>query len=370
MKKPMHFTTDKRIVMTLDAGGTNFVFSAIQGGEEIAKPIRLPSYGHDLDLCLNAIISGFKQIDEQLPGRADAISFAFPGPSDYRNGIIGDLQNLPAFRGGVALGPMLEDTFKIPVIINNDGDLYAYGEAIGGFLPYINLLLEKSGTQRRFKNLVGFTLGTGLGGGIVIDGEMLYGDNSGASEVTLLRNKLHPKMNVEESVSIRAIQMVYAKSTGISFKDVPTPKEIFEIGTGKRTGDREAAIKAFETMGEVLGDAIGNVLTIIDGLAVIGGGIAGAYLLFCKKMINEINSSYQNSEGERYQRLFVKAFNLEDKDELNTFLKGDSREITIPGSNRKILYDPFRRVGIGLSKIGTNKAVALGAYAIALKEIS
>ena len=123
-------------------------------------------------------------------------------------------------------------------------------------------------------------------------------------------------------------------------------------------------------MGEVLGDAIGNVLTIIDGLAVIGGGIAGAYLLFCKKMINEINSSYQNSEGERYQRLFVKAFNLEDKDELNTLLKGDSREITIPGSNRKILYDPFRRVGIGLSRIGTNKAVALGAYAIALKEIS
>jgi glucokinase len=64
-----------------------------------------------------------------------AISFAFPGPSDYPRGIIGDLGNLPCFRGGVALGPMLEDTFEIPVFINNDGDLFAYGEAIGGFLP-------------------------------------------------------------------------------------------------------------------------------------------------------------------------------------------------------------------------------------------
>ena len=102
----------------------------------------------------------------------------FPGPADYPNGIIGDLGNLPGFRGGVALGPMLEEKFGIPVFINNDGDLFVYGEAIAGFLPYVNGLLEKAGSPKRYKNLFGVTLGTGFGGGIVRDGELFIGDNS------------------------------------------------------------------------------------------------------------------------------------------------------------------------------------------------
>ncbi len=82
------------------------------------------------------------QIRRQCHEPPVAISFAFPGPADYPAGIIGDLPNLPAFRGGVALGPMLEEKFGIPVFINNDGDLFVYGEAIAGFLPYVNGLLE------------------------------------------------------------------------------------------------------------------------------------------------------------------------------------------------------------------------------------
>jgi len=58
-------------------------------------------------------------------------------------------------RGGVALGPMLEERFGIPTFINNDGDLFVYGEAIAGFLPYVNGLLEKAGSPKRYKNLFG-----------------------------------------------------------------------------------------------------------------------------------------------------------------------------------------------------------------------
>ncbi len=64
-----------------------------------------------------------------------AISFAFPGPADYIHGIIGDLPNFPAFRGGIALGPYLEERFGMPVFINNDGNLFAYGEAIAEHSP-------------------------------------------------------------------------------------------------------------------------------------------------------------------------------------------------------------------------------------------
>ena len=52
---------------------------------------------------------------KNLKTRPVAISFAFPGPADYPNGIIGNLPNLTAFRGGVALGPMLEEKFQLPV---------------------------------------------------------------------------------------------------------------------------------------------------------------------------------------------------------------------------------------------------------------
>ena len=150
-----HIRQDKRIVMTLDAGGTNFVFSAMQGGKEVIDPIRLPSNADDLDRCLKTVTRGFDEARAQCRalGQPVAISFAFPGPADYLNGIIGDLANLPAFRGGIALGPMLEDHFGIPVFINNDGDLFAYGEAIGGLLPKINEMLEEAGSPKRYQNL-------------------------------------------------------------------------------------------------------------------------------------------------------------------------------------------------------------------------
>ncbi|MEG1935820.1 MAG: ROK family protein, partial [Rikenellaceae bacterium] len=168
---------DKRVVMTLDAGGTNFVFSAVQGCEEIVTPISMPSNAGVLQRSLEGIIKGFKEVKNQLNVSPDAISFAFPGPADYPNGIIGDLGNLPGYRGGTAIGAMLQQQFNIPVYVNNDGNLYALGEAAYGFLPYINEQLEEAKSSKRFRNLVGFTLGTGIGGGIVSGGNLLLGDN-------------------------------------------------------------------------------------------------------------------------------------------------------------------------------------------------
>ena len=150
----MSYKNDDRIVLTLDAGGTNFAFSAIQGGKEVVEPIRLPSKADDLGKCLGAIISGFSQLKEKTAADPVAISFAFPGPADYPNGVIGNLANLPSFRGGIALGPMLERQFDLPVYINNDGDLFAYGEAIAGFLPWINEQLDNAGSPKRMRSAV------------------------------------------------------------------------------------------------------------------------------------------------------------------------------------------------------------------------
>ncbi len=365
----MDLYTDQRVVMTLDAGGTNFRFSAMQAGKAIIEEVAMPSNGDDLPRCLDNIVTGFAQVQERCPVTPAAISFAFPGPTDYPNGIVGDLGNLPGFRGGVALGPMLADKFGIPVFINNDGDLFVYGEAIGGLLPKINDLLAKQGSPKRYRNLFGVTLGTGFGGGIVRDGELFIGDNSAAGEVWLLRNKLAPKMNAEEGASIRAVRRVYAQKAGLSFDKAPEPKDIYAIGTGTSAGDKPAAVEAFRQLGEVVGDAMGNVLTLLDGLAVVGGGLSGAASLFLPPLVAELNSQYTGPSGQAFQRLIPRAFNLEEPQQLGTFLQGDAREVKVPGSDRVVAYDPLARVGVGLSVLGTSEAVAIGAYAYALNQL-
>ena len=366
----MRLKNDTRIVLTLDAGGTNFRFSAICGGGTITETATLPSNADNLDKCLANIVNGFTRVREKCPAAPVAISFAFPGPADYPNGIIGDCPNLPGFRGGIALGPMLEDKFGIPVFINNDGNLFAYGEAIAGFLPYVNDLLEKAGNPRRYKNLFGVTLGTGFGAGIVVNGTLLSGDNSISGEVWLLRNKLDPDMNAEEGVSARALRRTYAEETGIPFDGSPEPKHIFEIGTGTRPGSAPAAIEAFRRMGEVAGDAIAQALTLVDGLAVIGGGISAAGALFLPPLVAEMNGAYRSPDGTRFPRLASTAFNLEDPEQLKIFLAGDTRVLQTPGSGRQVVCDVLRRVGVGLSRLGTSEAVAVGAYAYALQKLN
>ena len=66
----MDLHSDHRIVMTLDAGGTNFVFNAIRGGEEIFEPIRIKAKGATLEEVLTKIITGFNMMKEGLVSAA------------------------------------------------------------------------------------------------------------------------------------------------------------------------------------------------------------------------------------------------------------------------------------------------------------
>lgn len=358
---------DNHIVMTLDAGGTNLVFSAIRGGEEIVTPVTLPSCACHLEQCLTQLATGFSCICEQLAEAPVAISFAFPGPADYPAGIIGNLPNFPSFRGGVALGPYLEEKFGIPVFINNDGDLFAYGEALAGVLPEINLRLEKAGSIKRYKNLLGVTLGTGFGAGVVIDGNLLMGDNAAGGDIWCFRNKKHQQYIVEESVSIRAVQRVYRELSGDA--TLYTPKDIFDIAEGIRPGNQQAARQSFAELGEMAGDAIAQAITLIDGLVVIGGGLTGAAKYIMPALLKEMNSETGMMDGSRFPRLQSKAYNLDDEAEFARFAQGEAVKIPVPDSDRLVDYDPCKRIGVMISKQGANRSVALGAYVYALNHL-
>ena len=363
------YSNDGRIVMTLDAGGTSFRFSAMRGNRQIVDTVTLPSSADQLDRSLDAIVEGFRQVQSSLPAAPVAISFAFPGPCDYPKGVVVAPPNLTAYRD-VALGPMLEDRFGLPTFINNDGDLFVLGEATAGLLPHVNGLLERAASPKRFRNLFGVTLGTGFGAGLVSDGELYTGDNSNAAEIWLLRHKLEPGTNVEEGASIRFVRRTYAGGAGITVEAAPDPRAIFEIAEGRADGHRTAAQEAFRRLGEVVGDALAIATTLVDGLVVIGGGISGAHPQFLPAIVAEMNSTYRTPDGKPFRRLVQRAFNLEDTGEREQFLRGERREITVPGGNRTIRYDALQRVGVGVSRLGTSEASAIGAYAFALNRLS
>ncbi len=360
------FNNDNRIVLTLDAGGTNLEFSAIKGLKEIVKPIRISSEGANLEKCLNNIKQGFKNIISQLDEKPSAISFAFPGPADYSLGIIGDLKNLPGFKGGIPLKDILEEEFDIPVFINNDGDLFVYGEAICGFLPYINNMLKENNSPKRYKNLFGVTLGTGFGGGLVSNNTLYKGDNSLGTEVWLMSRANDNSINIEEDLSIRAIVRDYSElSNDFSLH---TPKSIYNIAKGNEPGNMYAANKAYEQFGEKLGHILANIATLTDSLIVIGGGLSKASELFFAPMIKAMKGCYYIDANNKYPKLVQKVFNIEEEKDTKKFLKGDIKSIKTP-AGKVINYDPMSRIGIGTTKLGTEKAVSIGAYVYALNNL-
>ncbi|MFW5751831.1 MAG: ROK family protein [bacterium] len=365
----MDIFNDNRIVLTLDAGGTNFVFTAIQGGKAITKDVTLPSNGHNIELCLNTIKKGFKQQIELLDAKPVAISFAFPGPANYTNGIIGDLFNLPGFRGGVPLASILNSYFNLPVFINNDGDLYAYGEALGGILPEINRELEKAVNSKRYHNLIGLTLGTGFGGGIVSENKLFRGDNSLPGEVWICSNRRNSEVNAEELVSTRAVQREYARVAKIKYPNNLMPKDIASIAKGTREGNREAALEAFSMMGRALGDTIANLQTIFDSIVVIGGGITGASELYMPFVMEELNSTFSQTSGSKIPRLVQKVFNLDESNDRKAFFMDNSIEIEVKETGEKLFYNPEPHLAIATSKLGASQAISLGAYAFALSSL-
>ena len=359
---------DKRVVITLDAGGTNLVFGAMQSNKFICDPITLPSNAQDLDKCLATIVEGFTQIINRLDAKPVAISFAFPGPADYPHGIIGGyLPNFPSFRNGVALGPFLAEKFGIPVFINNDGDLFAYGEALGGILPEINNRLAELGSTKTYTNLLGYTFGTGFGMGMVIDNHLNRGNNS-CAETFCLRHKNHPEVYVEEGVAIRAIKRVYAEKSG-DINHTYEPKDICDIAEGKIPGNKEAAIAAFEEFGEVAGDAIATAVTLTDSLVVIGGGLTGARKYFMPALMRQLRGVLHSIKGEEIPRMPAKAFNLDDEEEFVQFAHGAARPIKVYGTDKTVIYDPMKSTGVAISKLGASKAISIGAYSFALAEL-
>jgi glucokinase len=201
-------------------------------------------------------------------------------------------------------------------------------------------------------------------------GALYTGDNSLGGEVWLLRHKLVPGTNVEEGVSIRAVRSAYAAYAGVPITEVPEPRRIAEIARGEAPGHADAARRAFAQLGEVSGDALSFVTTLLDALVVVGGGIAAAHRLFLPALVAEMNGQYTTPAGEPFRRLVQAVFDLEDPEQMEAFLRGRTIDLRVPGSGRTVSFDALQRTGVGVSRLGTSHAVAIGAYAHALTRLA
>ena len=172
----------KPYVIGLDLGGTNSVFGIVDARGEIKATTAIKTGGYaTVEDYVKASVEALQPIIEQVGGIEKIKAMGIGAPNgNYYNGTIEFAPNLPwANNGIVPLGKLFSDSLGIPVALTNDANAAALGEMIYG-------------VARGMKNFIVITLGTGVGSGIVINGQLVYGCDGFAGElghVTMVRGE-------------------------------------------------------------------------------------------------------------------------------------------------------------------------------------
>lgn len=161
----------KPYVIGLDLGGTNSVFGIVNKEAQIVKTVSVPTAGHGTaDLYVQHCVEALKPLIEEVGGIGQIQAMGIGAPNaNYYSGCIEDAPNLE-WRGNIPLVKMFQEALNIPVVMTNDANAAAIGE-----MAY--------GAARGMKNFIEITLGTGVGSGIVVNGQLVYGHDGFAGEL-------------------------------------------------------------------------------------------------------------------------------------------------------------------------------------------
>lgn len=244
-------------VIGIDLGATNIRGAIVSNGhlsEIISR--RIHTKGTEEQVLEDV----YFVMDKLIDGDVKAIGIGVPSVVDVEKGIVYDVVHIPSWKE-VHLKEILEKKYDIPVFVNNDANCFALGELYFG-------------KGRDAKNLVGLTIGTGLGAGIIINGQLYAGPNCGAGEfgcVDYLDN------NYEFYCSGSFFNNVYGLDGQQVFKDA-------------QQGDARA-LQLYAEMGTHLGNAVKLVMYTLDpDLIILGGSVQSAYDYFEKTMWERINT--------------------------------------------------------------------------------
>ena len=107
----------------------------------------------------------------------------------------------------------------------------------------------------------------------------------------------------------------------------------------------------------------------IDGLVVIGGGITAARKWIMPGLLRELRAKMHTLSGDELNRVQMKVYDLDDEAEFREFAKGRLQPLKVYGTDRYVAYDPQKRIGVTISKLGASQAISVGAYAFALSQL-
>ena len=243
--------------IAIDLGGTNMRVGLVDGATLMNSMIEPCPAKEAEDVVLSQLK---RQIAQLMTPEVTGIGVGVPSVVDCQRGIVYNVANIPAWQE-VHLKDILEQEFSVPVAVNNDANCFALGVWRYG---------EGQGTN----DMVGLTMGTGIGAGIIIGGKLYNGVNTGAGEIGSLPYK---DADYEFYCSSRFFSQLHG-DTGANF--------------GKRAQEGDWQAKAvWEEFGRNVGELIKAVLfTYAPEAIIIGGGIASAFPLFETAMRQSLGS--------------------------------------------------------------------------------
>lgn len=269
----------KPYVIGLDLGGTNSVFGIVdRRGSIIATTSVKTQEQDDVEVYVDNCCTALKKIIEEVGGieKIQAMGIGAPD-ANYYTGIIDNPANLP-WKGEIPLAKMFSDRLGIPVALTNDANAAAIGE-----MAY--------GAAKGMKNFIMITLGTGVGSGIVVNGQVVYGSDGFAGE---LGHVIVDKSSEARSCGCgrKGCLETYCSATGVArtakmivssserptlLRNIPldeiTSKDV-AIAAGQ--GD-EVAKEIFEFTGKILGEACADFAAFCSPEAFIFfGGLTKA----------------------------------------------------------------------------------------------
>ncbi len=265
----------------IDIGGTNTDIGLVSSEGRCVARKNLPTAKYyDADLYVADICKKIKEMmAEQHVDAIDGIGIAAP-MGNYYTGCIENATNLN-FKGVTDLNALVHKYMDVPVTVSNDANAAAYGELVYG-------------GAKGMKNFITFTLGTGVGSGIVIDGKLLHGKTGNAGE---LGHVIMIPGGRQCGCGRKGCLETYVSATGIRRTAIEIleqnpdyngplskiPKEELtskDVGDAANAGD-PLAIKIFELVGEGLGVAMANAVAFSspEAIFLMGGPVKAGEVL-------------------------------------------------------------------------------------------
>ena len=260
---------DKPYVIGVDLGGTNTVFGIVDARGNVVVNASIKTAVHnEIELYLDDLVVGLNMLIEQVGGKDKIRGIGVGAPNgNYFNGSIEFAPNLP-WKGKIPLAQMLQERIGIPVALTNDANAAAIGE-----MTY--------GAARGMKDFIVITLGTGVGSGIVVGGQLVYGHDGFAGELGHMIVRRNGRMcgcgrqgcletytsatgvarTAREYLSIRSDDSLL-RSIDV---DAITSKDVYDAAM---QGDA-LALEIFEATGAILGESFADFVTFSSPEAII-----------------------------------------------------------------------------------------------------